>query len=744
MHEWIKGWLLGGLITSTALCLPAQQQDKKEPGPQAADQAAEPPAVKESVSLDPERQKKVDTWIQELGNSSFRIRKKASRALWELMDEALPALEKAASGDDPEVTISAQELIDKIKAGIAPGMSDEIIDQVDRFRTTRSTKIKFDIAARIFELKNGERVVLNLLRNESNEYTRRGIVRTIAEKLYTKIGVAILNDQARNVDLLLQIALISRSDKAYRDFALWKMMNGGIETEIARLEALEKPADPDVFNLVYLHRTRGNLPRAIRASEKINNDLLRKSLLFEAGDWQGLAGLYEKQIEKDELEWLGYRAAFNRLAGNKDVFRQCVDRIKGIGMDTEEETWFAAEALLLNDVPDEAEKILMDKKQYGLLTQLLMARMKFDEVLKVIESDEEPNEATRKYYEKVKAEILVGVGMDTGGNTSPEPEQNEIEEVIRILLKGHHAARIKNWARAAAIYNEAQRVEPSSSLATYFYGWALSMKGEEENGQIFMDRATVMPLADERARFVLIAHLEDLGLVEHAAQQRLLNQVTGAFESYFVGDALTYYAIPDAIRHKQFAHAAVLAERARLHSMRKEIAMIQPRGYLFRAGQIIMVETLRQHHAGNPEASAAAAKSYAELLPNSAMEFAVELKDEGAMAAYHAAFDTAYEILSALCKKYTKAAEAHNALAWMTAICRENLEEGLTYSERAMELVPDSSEYLDTLAEVHFQLKHDAKAIGMMKRCIELDDENVYFKRQLERFQKGDRDSPAE
>jgi tetratricopeptide (TPR) repeat protein len=178
--------------------------------------------------------------------------------------------------------------------------------------------------------------------------------------------------------------------------------------------------------------------------------------------------------------------------------------------------------------------------------------------------------------------------------------------------------------------------------------------------------------------------------------------------------------------------------------MRKEIAMIQPRGYLFRSGQIIMVETLRQHHAGNPDASAAAAKSYAELLPNSAMEFAVELKDEGAMAAYHAAFDTAYGILSALCDKYTKAAEAHNALAWMTAICRENLEEGLTYSERAMELVPDSPEYLDTLAEVHFQLKHDEKAIGMMKRCIELDDENVYFKRQLERFQKGDRDSPAE
>ncbi|MFP6904214.1 MAG: hypothetical protein VCG02_03285, partial [Verrucomicrobiota bacterium] len=188
MREWIKCWLLGGVITSTALCLPAQQQQKNEPGPQAADQAAPPPAVKESVPLDPERQKKVDTWIQELGNSSFRIRKKASRALWDLMDEALPALEEAAGGEDPEVTISAQELIDKIKAGIAPGMSDEIIDQIDRFRTTRNSETKFRIAARIFELENGERVVLNLLRNESNEYTRRGIIRTIAEKLYTKIG----------------------------------------------------------------------------------------------------------------------------------------------------------------------------------------------------------------------------------------------------------------------------------------------------------------------------------------------------------------------------------------------------------------------------------------------------------------------------------------------------------------------------------------------------------------------------
>lgn len=742
MREWMKSWHLGGSIALMAFGLSAQEPETA-PGTDApAAEAA--PAGNVAPPLHPELQKDVDAWVKQLGDSSFRMRKKAARSLWELMDMALPALEKAVESDDPEVTISAKELIDKIKAGVAPGMSDEIIEQIERFRTTRITKEKFDIASQIFELENGERVVLNLLRNESNEYTRRGIIRAIAEKLYKKIGGAILNDEPDAVDQLLEIALISHSDKAYRDYALWKMMHGGIDAEISRLEAIEKPEDEEATLLIYLHRALGNLPAATRASEKLDNEIYRKSLMFEAGDWQGLSSLYEKQIENDELEWLGYRAAFNRLAGNQEVFRQCVDQIKAIGMTNEEETWFAAEALLLNDVPDEAEKMLLEKKQFGLVTQLLMARMKFDEVLAIIEADESPDEATRAYYDQVKEEILVGKGMDMGSDIPLEMEQNELEEVVRMLIKGHDVAKVQKWTRAAAVYKEALRTEPSSSVAAYFYGWALSMSGDEENGQMFMDRAIVMPLADERARFELISHLEDVGLLEHAAQQRLLNQVTGSFGSYYVGDALTRYAIPDAIETGHFAKAAMLAERARLHSMRKEIAMVQPRGYLFRAGQILMVETLRQHHDGNAEASAAAAKKYAELLPNSAMEFAVELKNEGAMAAYRSAFDTAYAIMSALCKKYPNAAETHNALAWMTAICRENLDEGLNYSERAMEIVPESPEYLDTLAEVHFQLKHDEKAIEMMKRCIQLDDENPYFKRQLERFQKGDRESPAE
>ncbi|MFT5497222.1 MAG: hypothetical protein ACI9TH_002628, partial [Kiritimatiellia bacterium] len=275
MREWMKSWHLGGSIALMAFGLSAQEPETA-PGTDApAAEAA--PAVNVAPPLHPELQKDVDAWVKQLGDSSFRMRKKAARSLWELMDLALPALEKAVESDDPEVTISAKELIDKIKAGVAPGMSDEIIEQIERFRTTRITKEKFDIASQIFELENGERVVLNLLRNESNEYTRRGIIRAIAEKLYKKIGGTILNDEPDAVDQLLEIALISHSDKAYRDYALWKMMHGGIDAEISRLEAIEKPEDEEATLLIYLHRALGNLPAATRASEKIDNVIYRKS-----------------------------------------------------------------------------------------------------------------------------------------------------------------------------------------------------------------------------------------------------------------------------------------------------------------------------------------------------------------------------------------------------------------------------------------------------------------------------------
>ena len=48
--------------------------------------------------------------------------------------------------------------------------------------------------------------------------------------------------------------------------------------------------------------------------------------------------------------------------------------------------------------------------------------------------------------------------------------------------------------------------------------------------------------------------------------------------------------------------------------------------------------------------------------------------------------------------------ELHNNLAWLAARLHRRLETGLTHANEAIRLAPDQAAYLDTLAEVQFQL----------------------------------------
>jgi tetratricopeptide (TPR) repeat protein len=99
-----------------------------------------------------------------------------------------------------------------------------------------------------------------------------------------------------------------------------------------------------------------------------------------------------------------------------------------------------------------------------------------------------------------------------------------------------------------------------------------------------------------------------------------------------------------------------------------------------------------------------------------------------------------------LCADYPSWAQQHNDLAWLGARCRRQLDKALIHARKAVELAPNSASYLDTLAEVHFQLGDQAKAVELMRRCLELDPRRDSYRLQLKRFEAGDRfaDVPRE
>jgi len=75
-----------------------------------------------------------------------------------------------------------------------------------------------------------------------------------------------------------------------------------------------------------------------------------------------------------------------------------------------------------------------------------------------------------------------------------------------------------------------------------------------------------------------------------------------------------------------------------------------------------------------------------------------------------------------------------NSLAWFAATNNLFLPQALIAAQRAVEIEPDDSNIIDTLAEVCFRLGDVERAIAVETRALELSPEDTYLKEQLARF----------
>ena len=80
-----------------------------------------------------------------------------------------------------------------------------------------------------------------------------------------------------------------------------------------------------------------------------------------------------------------------------------------------------------------------------------------------------------------------------------------------------------------------------------------------------------------------------------------------------------------------------------------------------------------------------------------------------------------------------------NGLAWYTATNDIYLEEALAAAKRAVELEPENSNILDTLAECWYRIGRHEKAIATIKRGLEISPGDAYLTSQLEKFQEANR-----
>lgn len=305
---------------------------------------------------------------------------------------------------------------------------------------------------------------------------------------------------------------------------------------------------------------------------------------------------------------------------------------------------------------------------------------------------------------------------------------------------GDFLAERKHWRAAAEAYERACEKDPKQAAALYLRGWALVSSDRTEEGRTLMDRANWRPLADESARWALAEALAKHGLADDAERQRDLIRRTGEFQSKEVTNVRNHDG-EEALARKDYEQAAVSGERVMLIVLQTNLQFVKSRAYLSVPCGVHRNRALADLKAGRFEEARKEVGRCLDLLPGDidlAVQLVPELARHGRDQDADDLFEKVFAVHARLCADYPNSAWCHNNLAWLSARCRRRLDEGLEHSRKAVELTPKHAGNLDTLAEVYFQRGDKAKAVELMKQCIDLDPKHQYFRKQLKRFEAGD------
>jgi tetratricopeptide (TPR) repeat protein len=78
-----------------------------------------------------------------------------------------------------------------------------------------------------------------------------------------------------------------------------------------------------------------------------------------------------------------------------------------------------------------------------------------------------------------------------------------------------------------------------------------------------------------------------------------------------------------------------------------------------------------------------------------------------------------------------------NQYAWLIGNTRGDFDEAIRLSQRSLELKPETSGYMDTLAHCYAGKKDFANAVKWQTKAVKLDPHSGQIVRALERFQKA-------
>ncbi len=402
-------------------------------------------------------------WVKQLGDNDFAAREEASRKLWAAGEPAEAALHEAAKSDDAEVSRRARDILDKFRVGIYPDTPKELVEQLLNYQAADAEQ-KAKIVVKLAEGgAAAQRALRKLVTSEEDVEVKRLLFGTLAREL----PLLLAEDNREALEPLLEAGLHVGSMGPGPYAAYW-MLRGKLDERIASFEAQAKktnaPKTAEV--LAYLYRARGDLAAARRAAEKAaaltkdpdekkGAEELVQSLLYEAADWNELARLPspdDGNSPSAQCEKWGFRAAFNRLAGNDKDFEAALAELRKLAEAHAGQaniTFSCAKAFFLNDRPAEALEWLARSERPAMRFEILCTQHKYADALAVAEKARDI--ADRPILEDLEARTLYLLGDRDRAQALFTRRAAEIKEgaepaAFEGLLEDEYRAGLKDQA----------------------------------------------------------------------------------------------------------------------------------------------------------------------------------------------------------------------------------------------------------------------------------------------------------
>jgi tetratricopeptide (TPR) repeat protein len=441
--------------------------------PDCAD-GADPPAAKEKPPT-------IDELVEDLGSPVFAAREKAQRELWKRGEEAVPALEKAAKGDDPEAARRARELLDKFAWGILPDTPPAVLKLIRQFQAGDPNPDRADTVRKeaIGELlkhgRAGVSVVRAILRKDIPPESRTRIIASVTAMVRREVPLLLVANKTAEADELISLHAVGTTTEGAADYAAYHVLRGDLPAALAHVEGLVKSGrrtDAAKLVLVYLYRAAGQWAKARDLAEDLPTEpeatTFKEILLEEEGNWAALADLTpNREFNHPDA----VRLTLMRLAGRKEKFEAEAKKVRADAeeLNDPDDVMSAAVALLTNHHAIGANDLLLEKKKnLGLLSEILISRMRYKEALDLIGGGAKEKEtippAERLEFNLRRARVLMTLGKKdqavqlfeevVGGLVRPDPERGRagfsrlarqlIRTEVRVGLRDlacEHAAR---------------------------------------------------------------------------------------------------------------------------------------------------------------------------------------------------------------------------------------------------------------------------------------------------------------